>query len=206
MNSQKVIFGFCAAAILMSAAHGQNLIQNSTFDTDILGWDPSGGVSWSNQYDHDNYPVGTGGALQISTLTTASASQCVNIDQRFTYILSMWVGLDPRSDFAPCSDPKWFYEIEFMAEGPQCSGDANGFSQPRGILMTPVTSWTNQTYTFTTAARVASAVVKLNATCRSNNGAAIVYFDDVTLTRDTLFRDGFDDAILQPLEEPDNNL
>ena len=193
MNFQKFVYGLLSAAFLTGAAHAQNVIRNSTFDTDTLPWTTDPTVTWSNRQDHDDEAVGAGGSLQFSTSMIAKASQCVNVSPNTTYTLSLWYGLDPQSDFAPCSNPKVIPSLAYWS-GSDCTG--NGQGGLAGFQLTPTTSWANHSATITMSPGVNSAAVKLEVSCGAQNGVAIVYFDDVTLTKEEIFGDGFDSELL----------
>jgi Carbohydrate binding domain len=172
-----------------AVATAQNLIQNPGFDEDASGWDLSMFSTWSNRVDHGDSPFS--GALQITTRTTDTGAQCVNLRGATTYTVSVWAEKDPQPSIAPCATPGSTVGLNYF-DAQQCAGPTNlefifaeRIPEPDG--------WQHFSGSFKTPETTQSALLMLSGSCRSAGaGIAIHYFDDISLEPDIILQADFE--------------
>jgi len=171
----------------LSSVQAQNLVQNGQFDSDAAGWLLSMHSDWSNRIDFNNSE--TSGSLQISTGSVDDAIQCIPLRGNTTYALSIWAEKDPQSSVAPCANPAHSISLDLF-DGAQCGGTNLGFY--RTTSQTDPNSWQNSAGTIASPANTRSGLLTLTATCRSQSGVAIYYYDNIFVGPDAVFASDFE--------------
>jgi hypothetical protein len=182
---------FVLLLAMMSAAAtagAQNLIQNPAFDENATGWDLSMYSTWSNRVDHGDSPFS--GALQITTRTTDSDTQCIDIRGTTRYAISLWVEKDPQPSLSPCSGTSSGAMVHFF-NAKQCSGPEAGQMGFARRLPEPE-GWQHFLGTFTTDGTTQSASLSLDAECSGGGGISIHYFDDIFIGPDSIMKADFE--------------
>jgi hypothetical protein len=184
----KLLFGAIAIA---SAVHAQELLKNSTFDTDKSDWITDSAELWNSFEDHTAATAssGTGGSLQISTQSSNQAEQCVQVQPDTLYVLDAWIKKD-NGTFGPCADPAWDIRLQWWGQ-PDCSmtGELGAMlSSPADIP----TEWSEQQMLSLSPPMSHGAKVLFTASCPSHRNITTIYFDDVSLKTDAIFVDTFE--------------
>jgi hypothetical protein len=197
------LIGVCLLVPLSLSA--QNLLKNSSFNTDAIGWATSQNTIWENAEDHHgNADDPPGGSLRISTTDVDFAEQCVTVLPLTEYVIDAWIEKDPNSIFAPCTGGNWSFEVIFWSDS-ECHtdqvGNIAGVQTGDGSL---AEGWNRKTLVGQTPITAAGAQVQLAATCSQSNGVALYYVDDITLQPDAIFASGFEmpPPVIHPQQPP----
>ena len=197
------LIGVCLLVPLSLSA--QNLLKNSSFNTDAIGWAPSQYTIGENAEDHHgNADDPPGGSLRISTTDVDFAEQCVTVSPLTEYVIDAWIEKDPNSIFAPCTGGNWSFEVIFWSDS-ECHadqvGNIAGVQTGDGSL---AEGWNRKTLVGQTPITAAGAQVQLAATCSQSNGVALYYIDDITLQPDAIFASGFEmpPPVIHPQQPP----
>lgn len=201
MNHRILINLFVGTLVLTNAIQAQELLKNSTFDTDKSDWTTDSAELWNSFEDHTAATAssGTGGALQISTQSSNQAEQCVQVQPDTLYLLDAWIKKD-NGTFGPCVDPAWNIRLQWWTQ-PDCSmaGELGA------MLSSPVdipTEWSEQHTSSLSLPTSHGAKVILRADCPSHRNTATIYFDDVSLKTDAIFVDTFESHPMTGPSEP----
>jgi len=175
---------------LFSAAQfagAQNLVENPSFDADASSWmTPPSGV-WSVAQDHTG---GNSGSLQMTTSSFAEASQCIVVVPNQNYEFAAWIEQDPFREFDPCPTPEWGFRVSWHSD---LTCQAGNFVDPLegGDGPFPL-GWEHHTFEVTAPPAANSVRVALDVGCKEQHGTSIFYFDDVSFTRDAIFKGDFE--------------
>jgi Carbohydrate binding domain len=174
---------------IAGSLNAQNLVENSTFDTDVSGWDLSTYSTWSDRVDHNNSPYS--GALQVTTRDKDFAAQCVELRGSTTYAVSIWVEKDTQASIAPCASPNHGLDIE-LRNTSQCGGETTLFLSTLRQIPEP-NGWQHILGEIKTQTTTRSALVTLSGECdAAGTGISIHYFDDIVIAPDTILQADFE--------------
>src|SRR3569832_1283434 len=114
------VIRFIAVAIFAAIANGavaQNLLENPSFDQDLSRWDVTTFSTWSNTENHGGSAAGAdSGSLEISTIGSEDASQCVAVTANTVYALQSWIEEDPLRELKPRSSPGWNLQVSWFGD------------------------------------------------------------------------------------------
>ncbi|HEX3895279.1 MAG TPA: hypothetical protein VHW73_03630 [Rudaea sp.] len=203
MSTRSWVIGLCLLAPLSLPA--QNVLKNSSFNTDAIGWATSQNTIWETAEDHHgNADDPAGGSLRISTSVVDFAEQCVTVSPLKEYVIDAWIETDPNPQFAPCTGANWSFEVVFWDDS-ECSANPLAFLAEAHTSGDAITDgWIEKTLIGQAPMTAGSAQVKLASTCSLRNGVATYYVDDITLQSDAIFASDFEvpPPVIHPQQPP----
>jgi len=160
----------CLAATGATPALAQNLIVNSTFDSDYSGW--AGGAQWVADDCCGNPSSGSVNTHQFEALI----SNCSNVTGSSSYDLTFWSKFVLVNPSLP--DPNGYAYVEWM-DAPNCGGTAIDFPDFPNLAPGAGAAWHQVGATFVAPANAQSVQIQLGSSNCGLSCGGDTYFDDI---------------------------
>lgn len=192
MRTARLLLASLAVAAMPLQA--QDLVLNGGFDDDLSGWstgdDPNMVVVWSALDANASSASGSMRVVNVSANASngVTAEQCipVNAGQSYTATAKVRVpsGAGQSIDNRAAVSLRWY-------AGPDCTTSIGGAVVANGTPQA-FNTWVNQSLTVTAATGARSVEVRALNTKYPAGGSFIALFDDLALTSQSIFQNGFD--------------
>ena len=183
-----LIMGICQVA----EASPANLINNSTFDMNVNGWNGSscryGSCAWDNTQNSVGWSTGSGSLrLQSPSSSIALDVQCVNVTPNTNYGMGGWVLFPTIQKNASTIESYAQIRVDFYS-GPDCGGPFAGGTEVLYAFFSDV--WTHKRMVAVSPPAAKSARVQAYIFPNGANSSLYAYFDGIFFG-DSIFADGF---------------
>lgn len=187
--NSKIFWGFVFLG-LSGNCSAQNLIKNGSFDMDISNWSANLDVYWDGAHNFPQSLSDHGGSIMLATEGASEAAQCVAVPSGTAIYASVSVKYDAEDQTDRCPEPGLWGVTVNQYTNASCIAATAGVSFLNGGF----TDGWQVAFQGELPSKESSYVsVALYAACQGDHhGKTIVYFDDIVVYADEIFKDSFE--------------